>query len=387
MAIQIYCDRKLEDGKPCKTSNALNAKKCSKCGAEFGRNKKFRVCVSVKGRRVNRIVDNLTIAREVEGTIKGDLVRGEYDIHSHKVRKAVTLDDVWAKYLPWAKEHKKSWKDDEWYYGRHIAPRFASKTLESISPIDIERMKAELRKTVNRYGKPYAAATVKHQIVILRRLFNVARKWGLYNGANPVDQVQMPKLDNQVTEFLSEEELRRLLNVLDEWPFVTTAGLIKLAIFTGMRRSELFKLTWDDVDFERGMITIRDPKGGKSETLPISEEALTVIRALPVSSDYVFPSPGGNMRTSIRNTWLAVKKKAGLPGSFRFHGLRHSYASWLVSHGVDLATVQRLMTHRSASTTQRYAHLLPGALKQAADVSGRILSLDRRPRAGETELQ
>jgi len=85
MAIQIYCDRKLEDGKPCKTSNALNAKKCSRCGAEFSRERKYRVCVSVKGLRVNRIVQNLTIAREVESTIKGDLVRGEYDVKHHKV--------------------------------------------------------------------------------------------------------------------------------------------------------------------------------------------------------------------------------------------------------------------------------------------------------------
>jgi integrase len=141
-----------------------------------------------------------------------------------------------------------------------------------------------------------------------------------------------------------------------------------------VRRSELFRLQWDDVDFEHSMVTLRETKGGKSETIPVSAEALDVLRGMPVMSEYVFPSPSGGMRTSIRDTWLRVKEQAGLPAGFRFHGLRHSYASWLVSHGVDLATVQRLMTHKHASTTERYAHLLPGRLKEAAETGGKILN-------------
>ena len=101
MAIQIYCTG-------CYTSNGLDAKSCSNCGATFGRDKKYRVCVSIKGKRVTRVVDNLTIARETEAAIKGDMVRGEYEINRND-KKIPTLNEVWAKYLPWAKEHKKSW--------------------------------------------------------------------------------------------------------------------------------------------------------------------------------------------------------------------------------------------------------------------------------------
>ena len=100
MAIHIYCTG-------CYTSNGLDAKSCSNCGATFGRDKKYRVCVSVKGKRVTRVIDNLTIARETEAAIKGDMVRGEYEIKQDK--KTPTLGEVWSKYLPWAKEHKKSW--------------------------------------------------------------------------------------------------------------------------------------------------------------------------------------------------------------------------------------------------------------------------------------
>jgi hypothetical protein len=108
------------------------------------------VDVSVKGKRVTRFVDNLTIAREVEGTIRGDLVRGEYDITVHKAKKIVTLGDVWEKYLPWAKDHKKSWRNDECYYNKHLQPRFGSKPLDGITALDIERMKTELKKGVNK---------------------------------------------------------------------------------------------------------------------------------------------------------------------------------------------------------------------------------------------
>src|SRR5208337_1816022 len=150
MAIHIYCTR-------CYTSNGLKAKSCSNCGAIFGRDKKYRVCVSVKGERRTRVENNLTLAKQKEATLQADLERGDMDIKKKK-KKAPTLNEVWARYLPHAQGHKKSWKDDSWYYHRHIEPRFGKKALDAISPIDIERMKKELR------DGGYAGQTVKHQL-------------------------------------------------------------------------------------------------------------------------------------------------------------------------------------------------------------------------------
>jgi len=117
MAIHLYCQK-------CFTSNGIDAKECSKCKSPFARdNRKFRVSVSVKGRRATRVVDNLTIAREVESAIKADMVRAEYDIAHHKTKKKpTTLNDLWSRYLPWAKANKKSWRDDEYNY--HLYNRF-----------------------------------------------------------------------------------------------------------------------------------------------------------------------------------------------------------------------------------------------------------------------
>ena len=376
MAIQLYCSN-------CYTTSALDSKTCSGCGKVFGRDRRFRVRVSVKGKRATRVVDNLTIAREVEAALKGDLVRNEFEIADHRAQKAVTLADVWDNYLPWAKEHKGTWRDDSYHYGKHLEPRFASKAMESITPFDIEKMKTELKKGLNAHGKPYAAATIKHQIVLLRRLFNVARKWGMYEGGNPVERVQMPKIDNQKTDFLTEDQLSRLLETLDTWPVKESVAFVKFAMFTGLRRGELFKLTWDDVDFERSMVTLRTPKGGKTTTLPLSAQAIQVLRSLPVVSTFVFPGKEDKagkrkQRTDFKGPWERIRKAAGLPDDFRFHGLRHHFASTLVSSGVDLGIVRELLTHKHVGTTERYAHFRPDAIKDAAAKAGELLSSSKK---------
>ncbi len=368
MAIQIYCSG-------CRNSSSLDSKKCPVCKAAFGRDKKYRVSVSVKGKRANRIVDNLTIAREVEAALKGDLVRDEFEIADHRAQdKPFTLAAVWDKYLPWAKEHKKSWRDDEYYYGKHLEPRFGSKALSDISGFDIEKMKTELKKGLNAQGKPFAAQTIKHQIVIMRRLFNLARKWNLYDGKNPVDSVSMPKVDNQKTEFLTDDELSRLLETLENWPVKDSVAFVKFAMLSGVRRGEIFKLTWDAVDFERSMVTLRDPKGGKTTTLPMNSQAIEVLRSLDVTSPFVFPGKDGKQRTDFKGPWLKIRKAAGLPANFRFCGLRHNFASHLVSDGVGLGIVRDLLTHKHVSTTERYAHFAPGAVKAAAAKAGELLT-------------
>ncbi len=395
MAIHIFCNK-------CKTSNGLDADECSKCGAAFGRSKKYRVSVSVKGKRATRVVDNMTLARDVESALKGDLVRDEFDIADHRVKEVLTLNQLWKEhYLPWTRDHKKSWKDDECNYNRHLGPRFGSKPLEEIGSLDVERMKAQLRKSfrssdIERMKKEQekkpdeqvekrkkktrapekllSAQTIKHQLALLRRLFNLARKWGLYDGANPVLAVQMPKIDNQKTEYLSDDQLKSLLNTLEGWPCLDSAAFVKFALFTGFRRGELLKLEWTDVDFNRGMVTLRDPKGGKSQTIPVSNEAIVVLKALTPCSQFVFPGENGKQRYDFKGPWLRIRKAAGLPADFRLHGLRHHFASALVSNGVDLAIVKELLSHKEMTTTQRYAHLRPDAIKQAALKSGQLLN-------------
>ncbi len=112
MAINIRCQN-------CKTDMKLGTKKCHKCGTPVSRNKTYRVIVRVNGKRTTRAVNNLELAKEVEAKLKTDIARGEFDIQ--KKKDAITLNELWKKYLPWAKVNKKTWRDDMYYYDFHLS--------------------------------------------------------------------------------------------------------------------------------------------------------------------------------------------------------------------------------------------------------------------------
>ena len=144
---------------------------------------------------------------------------------------------------------------------------------------------------------------------------------------------------------------------------------MKLAMYTGMRRGELFKLQWKDVDFDRGFIRIRDPKGGPDQIIPLNNAARDLLNSHPKEdSPYVFPGQGGGQRVTIDMAVNRIKKRAKLPKDFRpLHGLRHFFASTAASSGeVDMYHLQRLLTHKSPVMTQRYAHLRDEALRRAS---------------------
>ena len=162
---------------------------------------------------------------------------------------------------------------------------------------------------------------------------------------------------------------------------------MKLVLFTGMRRGEVLKLKWEDVDFDRRFINIRDPKGGPDQKIPLNDAARNVLESHPrEDSPYVFPGRGGKQRVSVQAGVNKIKKLAGLPKDFRpLHGLRHVYASMLASSGkVDMYTLQKLLTHKSPQMTQRYAHLRDKALRRAADLAGELI---QEAVAGKSEEQ
>jgi len=179
------------------------------------------------------------------------------------------------------------------------------------------------------------------------------------------------------TEDLTSEQIEQLYKAIDEDPDIQVGNLMKLALYTGMRRGELFKLKWDDIDFDRGFIKIRGPKGGRDASIPMSPEAIELLESHPRSNcAYVFPNKNGLMRTDITRDVNRIKKAAGLPEGFRpLHGLRHVYASMLASSGkVDMYTLQKLLTHKSPLMTQRYAHLRDETLKNASDLAGNFFA-------------
>ena len=151
---------------------------------------------------------------------------------------------------------------------------------------------------------------------------------------------------------------------------------MKLALYTGMRRSELFSLQWSDIDYQQKIIHIRNPKSGIDENISLNDDARDILEGhIKTESPYIFPGRSGGRLVDIKKSVNRIKAKAGLPEDFRpLHGLRHVFASMLASSGkVDMYTLQKLLTHKSPQMTQRYAHLRDDTLMKASNLMGELI--------------
>jgi len=359
MATNLFCSN-------CKSTSSLKAKVCRKCGQDFGDSRKYRVVVkSADGRRVSKVLDSLVMARKLERKLRDEAV----EKNLFGIAKAPLVDDIWLEYLKWAKQNKKRWKEEEWRWKSHIEVHLKGKTMDSVIPHDISNLIDDMKKK-----RAYAPATIKLVLFLTKRLYNWAAQMGLYEGKNPAASIKSPRLNNEVTECLTHDEIKRLMATLEGWWNRRVALVVKFALYTGLRRSEIFGLAWQNVDLLNGLITLRNTKGGKDEILPLSDEALKIVieakHILPnPDCPFVFSNRWGRKRVSFGNTWTYIKRAAKLPPDFRFHGLRHTFASYLASSGkVSTYTLQRLLTHKSPQMTQRYAHLFDQTLREGANL-------------------
>jgi integrase len=303
------------------------------------------------------------MAQKVEAKFKTQAV--EEDVFAIKP-KAPNIQDVWPKYLAWAKLNKRSWEGDKSRWTIHI---------ESDLKGPMDNIKAHhIQAILNRMTPHYKPATTKQALVLIRRVFNWSHEQSLYEGPNPCDRIKIPKFDNRVTNPLSRDDIDSLMKTLETWPNPRAVMIIKFALYSGKRRGEILNMKWDDVDLQNGLLTLSQTKANKKQTLPINKRCMSILtKAQDVRiSDYVFSTRTGLFYNGFGNVWNNVRRRAGLEG-FRFHDLRHTYASYLASSGkVDIYTLKELLGHSTIEMTQRYAHLVNGALRRAVEVADEV---------------
>jgi len=311
--------------------------------------------------------DNMTEAKAAR--IRGERIEGKRksrkEIRQEKAKEVWTIEKLWEKF----EEEKKlkSIKMDKSRFDLYLKPYVGMKEPKDIVPLDIHRL---TRKGLK--GK--SPQTVKLTLSLLRRIVNFGVK--TQRSGRMTFDLDMPKVNNIVIEDLNQDQIKKLMKAIDDDPFPEVAAVMSIALFSGMRRSEILSLRWDDIDFDRGFISIKNPKGGQDATIPLNESVRQVLKKITQGkSTYVFPGKEGKKKHDIRKGANRIKKAAGLPADFRpLHGLRHVYASMLASSGqVDLYTLQKLLTHKDPKTTQRYAHLRDEALRNASDLAGDIV--------------
>jgi len=308
-----------------------------------------------QGRRIKkRISPDFETAKKVLRKTLSEIAENKYlDI---KREKAVNFEEFIRQFKSIYASQKKS---VESYYRNALVPlmkAFRNLYLHEITAMKVEEYKADRAKNV-------APATVNRELALLKCVFNRAMEWGKAT-KNPVKGVKLFKENNKRDRYLSCEEVSTLL---EHCPPKLKA-IVLFAINTGFRKGEIQNLQWQDVNYEQGYINIRDSKSGEGRKVPINQTVKKVLlseRKHP-KSPYVFCGEDGlpyNFRKSFET---AIKKSDIL--NFRFHDLRHTFASHLVMAGVDLNTVRELLGHKNIEMTLRYSHLSPDHKSRAVEL-------------------
>ncbi|MBQ9453063.1 MAG: site-specific integrase [Desulfovibrio sp.] len=279
---------------------------------------------------------------------------------------APTLQRVWEEYKKTI--HGNVLRHFEGNVKNHLAAVMPMR-VEDLRTHHIESLAQELQE------QGLSPQTVRHQLALIRQIVF----WGAKHGFNehpPLHKLcfTMPKIDNRVTENLTDEQLATFLQALDNYPDQRLAASMRFALYTGVRRYAIFHLEWQDVDFHRKQICLRGEhaKNGRTEFIPLTPIVEELLKSLlPADGPLVFGEVNF-MSRAIKH--LSAYVKPFLPAGFRpYHGLRHTYASRLASSGVSLFELQKLLTHDNASMTQRYAHLANDSLRQAASIMGDVV--------------
>ncbi len=341
---------------------------CTHCKAEIkisSREGNYFIEYYVGGRRKReKIGSSRKLAETVLGKRKLEVAEGKF---LNVVRKdKVRFEDFAHQYLNiYSKQHKKSWKTD-FYLLKDLERFFKGKYLYSITPKDIEQFKMErLKETVG--SKNVSAATVNRQLDVLSAMLNKAVEWGNLQ-SSPMKSVRSLKVPPGRLRFLEKEEIVKLLGNCTK----NLKPIVVLALFTGMRRGEIFGLKWHDIDVKRNIITLLDTKNGEKREVPMNEQVKTALIRVRKHPDtaYIFCNEKGIPVHDVRKSYSTALRKSGIT-NFRFHDLRHTFASQLVMSGVDLNTVRELLGHKDIAMTLRYSHLAASHKQRAVDLLGK----------------
>lgn len=303
-------------------------------------------------------------SEEYERQTRAALLAGAYN--KKEVPTLATFAKEFLKIYAEANNKPSEIASKERFLQKHLLPALGSKRLDEITVQDIERYKAAK-------GVSHNPKSVNNHLGVLRRLLGVAQEWGVVEA---VPKIKAMKTRAPEVRWLNDDELEKLLAAAEE-PWRTAMFVVAR---TGLRLGEMRALRWVDVDLVRAKLHVRQaawlgevgtPKSGKGREVPLSDEALQALKKHPrtLRGGYVFGGHQGALIDTDACQWAIhkVARSAGL-GELGWHALRHTFASQLVTRGVHLPVVQRLLGHADIRTTMRYSHLAPCAMSDAVAV-------------------
>lgn len=309
---------------------------------------------------------SLAEARKQAKQLKAEISLGADPKGAQKAKKAaMTVSDLFELHvLPRAKVFKRSFARDVEMYNLRIKKAFGSKRLCDVTRGEVELFHSNLLKD------NLAAATCDHYVKLLRSAFFHALR-NEFIDRNVLSGIKLFNADNRVENVPDQDELTRLLKVLqtDENRSVCQIAMFLLA--TGSRLSEALNSTWKMVDRQNHVwrIPASNSKSKRIRSVPLSDMSLSVLNQLSTEGrhEYLFVNEAtGKPYTTIHKVWGRIRRKAGVP-KLRLHDLRHCNASWMVSQGISLFIVQEILGHSDPKITMRYSHVANKTMLEASN--------------------
>jgi len=337
------------------------------------------------------------------GRARSKRVRGSAELAKQIERKKLSLRDE-NRHLDVKKEINYRMNDLIDHYWKHYGSKKKSADREKSI---VEGIRAELGRLFVREVDGVAVQSwyenltdvrglapntaVRHFHVMHHMMEKASTIWSKLTGIdrNPADQVEVEQVDDSRERYLSEDELLRLKIALDERMYCKGTKIINktnrrlrllvlIAVGTGMRRGEIFRLQWSDIRYNEGLIAVNAKlKKGRQRYVPMTPELAEEIRRYPavLGEDRVLPpeagATSGRQRADKSFANLLIRAKIR---HFRFHDLRHTFASWYMMCGGDLYELSKLLGHSNISMTERYAKLAQKHIMKTGSVSREIWS-------------
>jgi integrase len=332
---------------------------------------KWYIDLYVDGRRKRKAIGSRKEAENALTAIKADVLRGEFKF---KRESKVQFEAFAQEYLAHCKTNKKkSWQRDENSI-QFLEVHFGGMLLSKITPLDIEDYKSKrINGEIKLKPKPGASrsrkdwkvqpATINRELACLKHMFSLAKKWKMAD-ENPVKEVQFFQERQIEMKILSREEIERLVAFMSP----RLKPIVIVALNTGMRKGEILHLRWSDIDFENQFIFLKETKSNRSRKIPMSGLVAETLRAMRRDKEFVFTNPRtGRPLSDLQSGFKTACRKAAV-GDLRFHDLRHTAATYMVTGGIDLVTVKEILGHATIQMTMRYAHPTPENKRHAVEV-------------------
>lgn len=279
----------------------------------------------------------------------------------------ITVADFWkASYKP-AQGHKArgSLVAEEALWRKWLKPCIGNTALVELTPALLDKIKGDMMEAEK------SPSSIKYAMAVVSQMWTLAERDGIVSGRCPTKNIPLPRQDNRRERYLTVEESNKLLSALAERaPLMRDMAI--LGLDCGLRFGEIAGLIWQDCDFGRGMLQIRDPKSGVNRVAYMTPRVRHVLENRKDNGyEFVFADHNGNPMPSTSRAFKNVVNELFNQGVTDkryvvcFHTLRHTFASRLVEGSTDLYAVSKLMGHSTIRMTERYSHLSPEKLRTA----------------------